>query len=164
MARIVVMGPSGSGKSTVGSALAKRMGARFVDADDLHPLTNVEKMAAGIPLDDADRMPWLAVVGAALHGSHHIVVACSALKRTYRDAIRDQAPEAFFAELSVSRDVLQERVRTRGDHFMPTSLVDSQLETWEKLEDDEAGVSIGESASVDHAAVLIEEAAAAQTA
>jgi gluconokinase len=164
MARIVVMGPSGSGKSTVGSALADRMGARFVDADDLHPLTNVEKMAAGIPLDDADRMPWLAVVGAALRDSHHIVVACSALKRTYRDAIRDQAPGAFFAELSVSRGVLQERVRTRGDHFMPTSLVDSQLETWEKLEDDEVGVSVGESASVNHAAELIEEAAAAQTA
>ena len=158
MARIVVMGPSGSGKSTVGSALAERIGARFIDADDLHPLTNVEKMAAGIPLDDADRMPWLAVVGAALHDSTHVVVACSALKRAYRDAIRDQAPGAFFAELAVSREVLQERVRTRDDHFMPTSLVDSQLEAWEKLEQDEPGVSIDEAAGVEHAVALIAQA------
>lgn len=158
MARIVVMGPSGSGKSTVGAALAERLGARFVDADDLHPLTNIEKMAAGIPLDDPDRMPWLALVGAALRESAHIVIACSALKRSYRDAIRDEAPVAFFAELAVSRAVLEERVRNRGGHFMPTSLVDSQLRTWEPLGPDEAGVSVDESSSIDEAVVRIAEA------
>ena len=164
MARIVVMGPSGSGKSTVGSALAERIGARFIDADDLHPLTNVEKMAAGIPLDDADRMPWLAVVGAALNDSPHIVIACSALKRAYRDAIRAEASGASFAELAVSRAVLEERVRTRGDHFMPTSLVASQLEAWEPLDADEAGISIEETAGVDRAVALIAEALASRTA
>lgn len=158
MTRIVVMGPSGSGKSTVGRALAEHIGARFIDADDLHPLTNVEKMAAGIPLDDPDRMPWLALVGAALQADAHIVIACSALKRAYRDAIRAQAPAAFFAELAVSRAVLEERVRTRGDHFMPTSLVVSQLQTWEPLEADESGVRVDETADVAQAVALIAEA------
>ena len=162
--RIVVMGPSGSGKSTVGRALAERIGARFVDADDLHPLTNVEKMAAGIPLDDADRMPWLAVVGAALSDADHIVIACSALRRVYRDAIRAQAPDAFFAELSVSRAALEARVRSRGDHFMPASLVESQLQTWEPLESDERGISVDESADVEAATSIISEATEARTA
>ena len=162
--RIVVMGPSGSGKSTVGRSLAERIGARFIDADDLHPLTNVEKMAAGIPLDDADRMPWLAVVGAALGDADHIVIACSALRRVYRDAIRAQAPDAFFAELSVSRAALEARVRSRGDHFMPASLVESQLQTWEPLESDERGISVDESADVDAATSIISEATEARTA
>ncbi|WP_270366044.1 gluconokinase [Microbacterium algeriense] len=140
--RIVVMGPSGSGKSTVGAALAERLGARFVDGDDLHPLTNVEKMAAGIPLDDDDRMPWLRVVGATLRGEDRIVVACSALRRRYRDAIRDEADDAFFAELVVDRDTLASRLDARADHFMPASLMDSQLEALEPLADDEIGVRI----------------------
>ena len=158
MTRIVVMGPSGSGKSTVGRALADRLGVRFVDADDLHPRANVEKMAAGVPLDDTDRMPWLVLVGAALNEADDIVIACSALKRAYRDAIRSQAPDAFFAELSVSRAVLEARVSSRGDHFMPTSLVDSQLQTWEPLEDDEVGVRVDESADVEQATAIIRDA------
>nr|WP_308194308.1 gluconokinase [Microbacterium croceum] len=156
--RIVVMGPSGSGKSTVGRSLAERVGARFIDADDLHPRTNVEKMAAGIPLDDADRMPWLTVVGAALRDAEHIVIACSALKRSYRDAIRAQSPDAFFAELSVSRAALEARVRSRGDHFMPASLVESQLQTWEPLQADERGISVDESADVHEATSIISAA------
>lgn len=162
--RIVVMGPSGSGKSTVGRSLAERIGARFIDADDLHPLTNVEKMAAGIPLDDADRMPWLAVVGAALSDADHIVIACSALRRVYRDAIRAKAPDAFFAELAVSRSALEARVRSRGDHFMPASLVESQLQTWEPLEADERGISVDESADVEAATSIISEATETRTA
>lgn len=162
--RIVVMGPSGSGKSTVGRSVAERIGARFIDADDLHPLTNVEKMAAGIPLDDADRMPWLAVVGAALSDADDIVIACSALRRSYRDAIRAQAPDAFFAELSVSRAALEARVRSRGDHFMPASLVESQLQTWEPLQDDERGISVDESADVEEATSIISEATEAHAA
>lgn len=162
--RIVVMGPSGSGKSTVGRSVAERIGARFIDADDLHPLTNVEKMAAGIPLDDADRMPWLAVVGAALSAADDIVIACSALRRSYRDAIRAQAPDTFFAELSVSRAALEARVRSRGDHFMPASLVESQLQTWEPLRDDERGISVDESADVEEATSIISEATEAHTA
>lgn len=163
MARIVVMGPSGSGKSTIGRALAERLAFRFIDADDLHPRANVVKMAVGIPLDDADRMPWLALVGTALNDADDTVIACSALKRAYRDAIRSQAPDTFFAELSVSRAVLQARVSSRGDHFMPTSLVDSQLETWEPLERDELGIRVGESADVDQATAIICDALEART-
>lgn len=140
--RIVVMGPSGSGKSTVGRALAGALGARFVDGDDLHPLTSVDKMAAGIPLEDEDRMPWLRVVGETLRAHERIVVACSALRRRYRDAIRAEAPEAFFAELVVDRAVLVERMRSRVDHFMPASLLDSQVAALEPLEEDERGVRV----------------------
>ncbi len=152
--RIVVMGPSGCGKSTVGAALAESLGARFVDGDDLHPLTNVDKMAAGVPLDDDDRMPWLHVVGETLRDDEAIVVACSALRRRYRDAIRVAAPDAFFAELVVDRSVLVGRLEERAEHFMPASLMDSQLEALEPLESDEHGVRID--ASLD----LVEEVAA----
>lgn len=140
--RIVVMGPSGSGKSTVGAALAEDLGARFVDGDDLHPLTNVEKMAAGIALDDDDRMPWLRVVGRTLAAETPIVVACSALRRRYRDAIRAEAPDAVFVELGVARETLARRLGGRSDHFMPVSLLDSQLDAWEPLTDDESGVRV----------------------
>lgn len=153
--RIVVMGPSGSGKSTVGTFLADLLGARFVDGDDLHPAANVRKMAAGIALNDADRLPWLRVVGETLQGAENIVVACSALKRSYRDLIRAEAPEAFFAELAISRMVLEERLRTRTDHFMPTALLDSQLETLESLEADEAGIRVDETADVRTASAII---------
>ncbi|MEE6388225.1 gluconokinase [Microbacterium paraoxydans] len=152
--RIVVMGPSGSGKSTVGAALAESLGARFVDGDDLHPLTNVEKMAAGIALDDEDRMPWLRVVGRTLAAETHIVVACSALRRCYRDAIRAEAPDAVFVELHGERETLARRLGGRSDHFMPASLLDSQLDAWEPLTDDEDGVR------VDAALPLVPEVAA----
>ncbi|MBT2486808.1 MULTISPECIES: gluconokinase [unclassified Microbacterium] len=153
------MGPSGSGKSTVGLALAERLGAAFVDGDDLHPPSNVAKMAAGIPLDDDDRMPWLALVGETLRASERIVVACSALKRSYRDAIRAGEPDAFFAELAVGRSVLAERVKLRSAHFMPASLLDSQLLTLEPLEPDERGIRVDESAGVVEAVALIGGAA-----
>ncbi|WP_308011002.1 gluconokinase [Streptomyces sp. AC495_CC817] len=157
--RIVVMGPSGSGKSTVGLALAERIGARFVDGDDLHPAENVAKMAAGIPLDDADRTPWLRLVGQTLRDQESIVIACSALKRTYRDAIRSEAPDAYFGELAIARATLEERMLARADHFMPASLLDSQLQTLESLGDDEPGVRVDESADVETAAAIIDEAA-----
>ncbi len=114
--RLVVMGPSGSGKSVVGEALAERLAARFpgmafVDADDLHPAANVEKMRAGVPLDDDDRWPWLRLVGEALAaGDAGLVVACSALRRSYRDAIRAACPAAAFVELVVPAHELGERV------------------------------------------------------
>ncbi|MFJ2506167.1 gluconokinase [Microbacterium sp. NPDC087592] len=156
--RIVVMGPSGCGKSTVGSALAESMGARFIDGDDLHPLTNVEKMAAGIPLDDADRMPWLRTVGATLHGEDRIVIACSALRRRYRDAIREESPDTFFVELVVDRATLEARLTQRAEHFMPASLLDSQLGTLESLQDGEAGVRVSASLALDEELRLIREA------
>lgn len=153
--RIVVMGPSGSGKSTVGAFLAGTLGARFVDGDDLHPAANVRKMAAGTPLDDSDREPWLRLVGATLQTEERIVVACSALRRVYRDVIRTEAPETFFAELAIGRAVLEERMRLRVDHFMPAALLDSQLQTLESLEADEQGLRIDAAADVRTAAALI---------
>jgi gluconokinase len=140
---IVVMGPSGAGKTTVGEALAVDLGGRFVDADDLHPAENVHKMAAGIPLDDTDRGPWLAVVGRALASAEGtIVVACSALARRYRDAILREAPGAVFVELTVPRAELERRMRERT-HFMPVTLVGSQLQALEHLAPDEPGFAVG---------------------
>lgn len=143
-ALIVVMGVSGAGKSTVGAALAARLGLRFVDADSLHPETNVAKMAAGTPLTDDDRWPWLALVGSTLASAARegLVVACSALRRSYRDAIRAAAPQVRFVHLAVPRAALDERVADRQEHFMPASLLDSQLSTLEPLWRDEAGVTV----------------------
>ena len=141
---IVVMGVSGSGKSTVGTALAARLGATFKDADDLHPLPNVQKMAAGVPLTDDDRWPWLRLVGAELAAEHPygIVVACSALKRTYRDAIRAAAPSTKFIHLNVDPSILMERMFQRPGQFMPPALLASHLETLETLETDEDGMPV----------------------
>lgn len=141
---IVVMGVSGAGKSTVGYALAERTGAVFIDSDSLHPAANVQKMAAGNPLNDQDRWPWLELVGAELASWHPdgIIVACSALKRVYRDAIRAQAPATLFVQLSVDLPVLENRVAQRPGHFMPPSLLQSQLETLEALQPDEAGLIV----------------------
>ncbi|WP_448810683.1 gluconokinase [Agromyces bauzanensis] len=153
--RFVVMGPSGAGKSVVGAALAERLaerfpGLRFVDADDLHPASNVEKMRAGIALDDHDRMPWLALVGGELAaGADGRVVACSALKRSYRDAIRAACPDAVFVELVVPAGELGDRVVRRPGHFMPASLVASQLGALEPLDGDERGIRIENTGPVD---------------
>jgi len=140
--RLVVMGVSGAGKTTVGQGLAAAAHVPFVDADDLHPAANVRKMAAGIPLTDADREPWLVRVGETLAAAGAIVVACSALRRRHRDAIRSVAADAVFLLLDVAPDELGARVRTRRHRYMPASLLGSQLATLEPLAPGEAGVSI----------------------
>ncbi|MFH8251809.1 gluconokinase [Microbacterium sp. B2969] len=141
---LVVMGVSGSGKSTVGAEVAERAGATFIDADDLHPASNVAKMHAGIPLTDEDRMPWLRIVGETIaqHSGERVVMACSALKRVYRDVIREHAGHVLFAELEGTRELLAERMGARQDHFMPLTLLDSQLATLEPLQPDEEGVTV----------------------
>ena len=141
MVQIVVMGVSGCGKSTVGQLLAQKLSARFIDGDDLHPESNKAKMAAGNPLNDDDRWPWLALVGQAL-AEGQTVVACSALKRVYRERILAAAPQIKFVHLSGSREVLEQRLGARSGHFMPASLLDSQLATLEPLAADEPGLVI----------------------
>ena len=156
--RLVVMGPSGAGKSVVGAAIARRLGERFpgitfLDSDELHPPANVEKMRRGIPLDDLDRWPWLRLVGEALaEADAGRVIACSALRRRYRDTIRDACPAAEFVELVVPPDELSERVDDRRGHFMPSTLLVSQLATLEPLAHDERGVRVENVGPVDDVA------------
>lgn len=141
---VFVMGVSGSGKSTVGAMLAERLGLPFVDADELHPPANVEKMSSGHPLDDEDRAPWLILVGDALAAAEStgLVMACSALKRSYRDVIRQRAPQTVFVYLHGSRDLLLERMTARTGHFMPATLLDSQLAALEPPAAEECAVSV----------------------
>jgi gluconokinase len=144
MTLVVVMGVTGSGKSTVGTVLAERMGVPFADADDFHSAANVAKMRAGVPLDDADRLPWLRAIGEWLAAHHEsgAVVTCSALKRTYRDTLREAAPDVVFLHLTGDMEVVRQRVAHRPGHFMPESLVQSQFDALEDLQEGEQGVVI----------------------
>ncbi|WP_435748683.1 gluconokinase [Microbacterium sp. PMB16] len=139
---IVVMGVSGVGKSTVGIELARRLGLDFIDADDLHGPENIAKMSAGIPLVDADRWPWLDRVGAALAADPHPVVACSALRRSYRDRLRATAPETVFVHLAAAPARVQAQSEAREGHFMPPALLQSQIATLEPLAPDERGLTV----------------------
>lgn len=149
---LVVMGVSGCGKSTIGALLAESLGMPFLDGDDVHPAANKAKMAAGIPLDDADRAPWLDRIGGLLAGTLETgqvtgnppagppVVACSALKRSYRDQLRRLAPGVVFVHLTGSPDTIAARLAARAHEFMPGRLLESQLATLEALEHDEAHI------------------------
>jgi gluconokinase len=146
---VVLTGVSGSGKSAVGSALAARLGWRFIDADDLHPAANIAKMSAGVPLTDEDRRPWLAEVARQLAAAHDAVAACSALRRSYREILAAAVPGVLFIQLSVPPATLLARMQARGNHFMPVSLLDSQLATFEPLGPGEHGVAIDASRDLD---------------
>jgi gluconokinase len=143
---IVVMGVSGSGKSTVAAGLADRLGWEFAEGDDFHPAENVAKMRAGTPLDDDDRWPWLrrlaAWIGEQEQAGRSVVVTCSALKRTYRDLLREGHPSVWFAHVTVDAELLRDRVAHRTGHYMPPALLDSQLATLQPLGDDEPGADI----------------------
>ena len=144
VSRFVLMGVSGCGKSSVGGALAERLGATYVDGDDLHPDTNIRKMGAGIPLTDEDRWPWLQRVGEVLaEGGPMIFVGCSALKRAYRDRIRETTGlPVRFIHLAGARDLILSRMNARPGHFMPSSLLDSQFAALEPPTDDEGAVTV----------------------
>ena len=137
----VVMGVAGSGKSLIGAALAHTLDVGFVDGDDFHSAENVRKMTAGIPLTDDDRAAWLRSLAFRLRRAKDegsgLVVACSALKRSYRDILRSELSDVRFVFLKGSRDLLAERLAKRGGHFMPASLLDSQLVTLEEPAPDE---------------------------
>lgn len=139
------MGVAASGKSSVASALGEALGLEVIEGDAHHPQSNIDKMAAGIPLTDDDRRPWLETL-AELVGTRHAagigtVLACSALKRSYRDILRSTIPsdESFVIQLDADADTLRERMTERTGHFMPVSLLDSQLATLEPLQPDERG-------------------------
>ena len=143
---IVVMGVEGSGKSTVAQALSERLNYEYLDADWFHSSANREKMASGVPLSDEDRLPWLRAVGERIRAeadrSRATVTACSALKRSYRDLLREYEPRLFFVFLDGPVDVVRERVELRHHAFMPGTLLDSQFAILEPLAPDERGVRI----------------------
>ncbi len=143
---VVVMGVCGCGKTTIGRKLADRLDAAFIEGDDLHPAGNTEKMAAGIPLDDQDREPWLDAIAAKaaglMSGAPCVVVSCSALKRSYRDRLRVADPDLKLVHLIVPRSLLQSRMTERRGHFMPAGLLDSQLATLQAPEADETAVNL----------------------
>ena len=137
----VVMGVTGCGKSTIGATLARALGVDFVEGDDYHSLANVQRMSSGIPLTDDDRADWLRALAVRIREAKDsgtgLVLTCSALKRSYRDALRAAAPELRFVFLTGSRTLIAERVAGRRGHFMPESLLDSQLATLEQPSSDE---------------------------
>jgi carbohydrate kinase (thermoresistant glucokinase family) len=132
---LLVMGVSGSGKNTIGEPLARRLGWRFIYADHYHPEENVAKMAAGIPLEDADRRPWLDRLNGILRGEKDAVVACSALKRAYRRRLLDEIEDYEIVYLRGSFDLIRSRVEKRHHRYMPASLLKSQFDTLEPPRD-----------------------------
>ncbi|HEX9288551.1 MAG TPA: gluconokinase [Anaeromyxobacteraceae bacterium] len=153
VAQIVLMGVAGSGKSTIGAMLAERLGCEMAEADDFHSPANVAKMKAGIPLQDADRWPWLRDIAAWIaerdRSSLTAVVTCSALKRAYRDVLRAASPRVAFVHLAGRPELIFDRMRHRAGHFMPTSLLDSQYAILEPLGPDERGITVDVSRSID---------------
>ena len=141
---IVVMGVSGCGKSTLGQALAEALGVPYIEGDALHPPRNVALMAAGTPLTDADRVGWLDVIGERLAqaGDQGAVVACSALRRIYRDRLRAASPGLRLVHLHGDPALLAERIGQRTGHYMPPALLPSQLQTLEPPDPDEAAITL----------------------
>jgi gluconokinase len=143
---LIVMGVSSSGKSSIGKALADKLGWRFADGDDFHPPANVEKQRAGQPLTDDDRWPWLQSIADEIDSftaqGGRIVIACSALKRAYRDLLLHGRQDVRIVYLHGSKDLIAERMAARKNHFMPTSLLDNQFKTLEVPGADERPITV----------------------
>ena len=143
---VIVMGVSGSGKTTVAKLLAETLGWQFEEGDTLHPPENVKKMSAGIPLTDADRLPWLRKIAETIDGwrarGESGVITCSALKRSYRDIIVGDRPDVRLVYLKGSHDLIRQRMAARHGHFMPTTLLDSQFATLEEPSPDENAIVV----------------------
>lgn len=150
---IVVMGVSGSGKTTVAKGIAEAMGWEFAEGDDFHPKANVDKMASGHPLTDEDRWPWLEAIGAWIErraeAGSSAVITCSALRRVYRDLLSKGRPGVRFCHIEADSSLIADRLEHREGHYMPPSLLPSQLATLEPLEPDEPGVTVSAAATVD---------------
>lgn len=148
---LVVMGVSGSGKSTLALELATRLGLPMAEADEFHPPENIAKMAAQIPLTDEDRWPWLHALRdwMSSQSSSGSIITCSALRRSYRDVLREAAGKVLFLHVSVDTPRLTNRLEHRSGHFMPPSLLDSQLAALESLDPDEDGVVLSNDTTVD---------------
>ncbi len=160
---VVVMGVSGTGKTSVGERLAEELDLEFVEGDSHHPQANIDKMAAGVALTDDDRLPWLQILadlaGERYAAGRSVVLTCSALRRSYRDVLRSGVPQGamFFVHLHAPFEVLEERMSQRTKHFMPPSLLASQLDTLEPIESDEPGEVVDVSPDLDEvvAAALV---------
>jgi gluconokinase len=154
---VLVMGVSGAGKSAIGERLAQRLGFRFIDADDHHPAENVAKMAAGIPLDDADRRPWLLKLNSLLKHEKNAVLACSALKRAYRNVLCENVPDFRVVYLKGDAELIGARLAARKHRYMPASLLASQFSTLEPPAD---AIEIDVAGDVDGCVAKIEKALA----
>lgn len=143
---LIVMGPSSIGKTTTAELLARKLEWEFAEGDTFHPPANIEKMSAGVPLDDADRKPWLEKIrdwiSEKAEAGDNVVMTCSALKRSYRDILNGARADVRFVELVADKQLVAERMARRKGHFMPPSLLDSQFATLEDLHDDEKGAKI----------------------
>ncbi|MEM9574435.1 MAG: gluconokinase [Pseudomonadota bacterium] len=156
----VVMGVAGSGKTSIGESVAEQIGGTYIDGDDYHPQSNIDKMASGDPLTDEDRWPWLEIISGELARMQGIgLVGCSALKKSYRDFITKNAGEPVqFLYLNGSKELIAERMAARTGHFMPTSLLDSQFEALEEPGESENAISIDISGTEPDVVKLIVEA------
>ncbi|MGP3965267.1 gluconokinase [Nonomuraea sp. 3N208] len=156
---IVVMGVSGAGKTTVARRISELTGLRFAEADEFHPEANVARMRAGIPLNDADRWPWLRDLAAWMAARHaegvSTVLACSALKRSYRDVLRQGPPDVEFVHLDGSAELIRDRMTRRTDHYMSAGLLDSQRAILEHLDPDESGIVLEVALSPDELVAVV---------
>ncbi|GLR04565.1 gluconokinase [Vibrio hyugaensis] len=149
---VVVMGVCASGKTTIGEHLAEKLGRKFIDGDNLHPRANIQKMASGQPLNDDDRKPWLERIRDAAYSleskNEHGIIVCSALKKIYRDQIRDGNENVSFLFLDGSKELILERMRARQGHFMKENMVNSQFETLERPENEPRTIFVNIDATI----------------